>query len=199
MSLSHDSEIESDAFKEFVREYTESKRLCQKCVKTFNSDTSWLFHMRRWHMEPDPSTYKTCHICGKIVKTNMINHLKTHEHEPSICSECGVSVKNKMYLLAHMKTHNKIPFPCETCGKKFVTRQNLQEHIKFVHLKKQSFKCEHCEKSFPTRYKVNCHIRSIHTKEKPYFCEDCDYRCSRKDGINAHRRNVHDKFMIKSK
>ena len=196
LNTSHGSEIENDVFKEIIEEYTNCKRLCQKCGKTFNSYCSWIFHMKRWHMEPDPSTHKTCHICGKIVKANMIHHLKTHVQEESICPECGVSLKNKMYLNAHMRIHKKVPFPCETCGKKFQTKSYLKSHIDFVHLKKRPHKCEHCDKGFLTRHKVECHIRSIHTKEKPYFCEDCDYRCSRKDGINAHRRNVHDKVMI---
>jgi len=193
---SHSSEIESDVFMEIIEEYTNSKRLCQKCVKTFNSQTNWLYHMTRWHMEPDPSTYKACHICGKIVKANMFEHLKSHVQEESICPECGVSLKNKKYLNIHMKIHKKVSFPCETCGKKFQTKSYLQGHIDFVHLKKRPHKCEHCDKGFVTRHKVECHIRSIHTKEKPYSCEDCDYKCSIKCSMTDHRKRVHDKLNI---
>eukprot|EP00092_Neocalanus_flemingeri_P017966 GFUD01019442.1.p1 GENE.GFUD01019442.1~~GFUD01019442.1.p1 ORF type:complete len:354 (+),score=36.12 GFUD01019442.1:92-1063(+) len=189
----HESENHSDEYQEIEKEYTMSKIFCQICGKTFKTRGNWYIHMATKHDSPE---YKTCHICGKTLKTSLRSHLRTHVDEVAICSLCGTSLKNKMYLTAHMRTHNTIPFPCETCGKEFVTKSSLQEHINGVHLKKRNFKCEHCEKSFATSWKVKSHIMSIHTKEKPFVCEKCDYKCSRIDSLRSHINTIHGQKKI---
>ena len=155
--------------------------------------------MKSKHTISDPRTYQTCHICGKLMSSNALHyHLKAvHVFEPSSCSECGVSCKNKKYLQAHMRTHNTIPFPCETCGKNFRTKRSLTEHITCVHLKYKGFKCEHCGKGFPAKSKLKSHILCLHTsnEDKPFSFGECEYRCSRRDSIKNHIQNNHRKYI----
>ena len=190
----HDAERESDVFKDIRKEFKRHcNQVCQVCEKTFRSWGNYTYHMKSKHTISDPKTYQTCHICGKLMSSNALHyHLKTvHVFEPSSCSECGVSCKNKNYLRAHMRTHNTIPFPCETCGKNFRTKRNLTEHITCVHLKYKGYKCEHCGKGFPAKSKLKSHILCLHTpnEDKPIFYEQCEYRCSRKNHIkNNHRK-----------
>jgi hypothetical protein len=196
----HDSERESDVFHKLRKELFNREpfnRICQLCGKIIRSRGNWNAHMQSKHSKSDLKTYKTCHICGKSMNSSaMASHLKTvHVFEPSSCSECGVSCKNKKYLIAHMRTHNTIPFPCETCGKHFRTKRSLSEHITCVHLKDNSYKCEHCGKGFPKKEKLKMHILCLHTsnEDKPFACEKCEYRCSRRDSIKNHIQNNHRK------
>eukprot|EP00092_Neocalanus_flemingeri_P017965 GFUD01019441.1.p1 GENE.GFUD01019441.1~~GFUD01019441.1.p1 ORF type:complete len:544 (+),score=83.94 GFUD01019441.1:43-1632(+) len=194
----HKSQNHIDEYKEIEKVYTNCKTVCPICGKTFKQSGNCSIHMAAKHETPK---YMPCHICGKSLKTTkefnaLRAHMRTHDDEVAICSLCGVSLKNKMYLTAHMRIHNTIPFPCETCGKEFATKRALQEHINGVHLKKRKFKCEHCEKSFLSSWKVKVHIMSIHTKEKPFSCEKCDYRGSRIDSLRNHISAIHGQQKI---
>eukprot|EP00092_Neocalanus_flemingeri_P023270 GFUD01025231.1.p1 GENE.GFUD01025231.1~~GFUD01025231.1.p1 ORF type:complete len:537 (-),score=94.34 GFUD01025231.1:84-1655(-) len=194
----HKSQNHIDEYKKIEKVYTNCKTVCPICGKTFKQSGNCSIHMAAKHETPK---YMPCHICGKSLKTTkefnaLRAHMRTHDDEVAICSLCGVSLKNKMYLTAHMRIHNTIPFPCETCGKEFATKRALQEHINGVHLKKRKFKCEHCEKGFASSWKVKVHIMSIHTKEKPFSCEKCDYRGSRIDSLRNHISAIHGQQKI---
>lgn len=136
-------------------DYVQKMFKCKTCEKEFASYPTLRRHKRAAH-----GNLPICAVCGKIVKTNMANHMRTHTKEK--------------------------PYHCNTCGRNFAAWGTLKDHER-THTNERPHKCEHCGKGFTQRTAMRVHMR-LHTGEKPYKCNICDMRFITKTVLMTHMK-----------
>jgi transcription elongation factor Elf1 len=133
---------------------------------------------------------RICEICGKVIKGNLSQHVRTiHEgfDEQVSCDTCGKVFKSKSHLGAHIRTSHK-KLPCEICGIMIPVGLKAR-HYQQAHVKKEDrkFKCEICGKGFALSHNLKDHMNT-HTGARPYVCKFCG-----KDFASAGNHRMHEK------
>lgn len=107
----------------------------ESCDKTFKTR-----HGRWKHEYKHKNESKSCHICGKILKTTWAvnEHIKvchTKSEQTFKCTQCHKEFRNKKTLLSHIMTHDESrrTQECKMCKMRFFTRSKLERHINQVH------------------------------------------------------------------
>ena len=194
MKLFHESESETEAYKNFFLENV--PLICPQCGREYINETFLQNHKRMCKGKKVTS----CHICGKSYKAgqSLENHLRRHQKdENEVCPHCGKLYDNKQRLQDHMfSCSEKGSFKCPSCEKVFISNFNLELHVRRVHKKEKECACEHCGKSFFRVRELNEHIISIHEKIKPFICEQCGFKTAKIDNLNLHRKKRHEKSYL---
>nr|XP_016853389.1 PREDICTED: zinc finger and SCAN domain-containing protein 21 isoform X2 [Anolis carolinensis] len=132
-----------------------------------------------------------------------------------ICSDCGESFTQDIFLTEHRKIHPqekmrtflecgnqfshipvltfpprfdavRKPFGCSDCGKHFSESQGLKRHQR-IHMEEKPFKCPECGKGFIRGPELKAHQR-VHTGEKPYKCSVCGKMFTQSSNLSKHQR-----------
>lgn len=105
---------------------------------------------RQCHMMPErspprgkgrPSSGKGLHHCtycpySTSVKTNIVNHMRTHTGEkPFVCQMCPYRSNQRTNLKTHMRTHttSEKSYMCPHCSFSYKNKANLVTHIWTCH------------------------------------------------------------------
>lgn len=129
---------------------------CEKCNTKFASRGAYCYHKYKVH---DKKNWQ-CPICGKVLASYDINHLRIHEKE--------------------------MKYVCETCGKRFNCPQYLSDHRLAQHASVKPYKCKFCDKRFTQRTPRSIHTRKFHTGETRYECNTCNVRFVTKLLLTKH-------------
>lgn len=112
--------VRRDESKDYFKEESSKKYICQHCV------------------------YST------ISKMDMIRHQRIHSGEkPFRCLFCTKMFTQKSNLKVHIRIHTgERPYCCQYCQKLFSRKQHLENHILEVHKGYKPFACSQCNKTF---------------------------------------------------
>jgi uncharacterized Zn-finger protein len=127
----------------------------------------------------------TCHLCGKIMKTNNLkNHMLSHYTEtPGVYRCLRRNCKLRLFqngdeLIKHTKEYHDVvkPFKCDVCGKCFATKNWLREHV-IIHTDQRLCKCDvkGCSYSGKTKGNLRNHKRVVHSFTH-FTCSHCARR-----------------------
>ena len=116
----------------------------------------------------------------------MLKHLPKKAYP---CDKCLRSFKLKDTLVKHALRHLDPNFDKETvkkqailctelhrnaqCEEVFETQKELEDHVKWVHVKVQPFQCSICEKKFRVKADMTLHVGLVHEGKKRKTCTDC--------------------------
>ncbi|XP_055629249.1 zinc finger protein OZF-like [Toxorhynchites rutilus septentrionalis] len=129
-----DDNSEDSQEEDHIRLQTGEKRLkCDKCEKTFGSQSGLKVHVRSHTGErPYP-----CPHCPKAFKDSsaLVLHIRNHTGEcPYPCPHCPKAFKRNIALKNHIRTHTgERPYSCQHCPKMFTLRPSLAQHMRATH------------------------------------------------------------------
>ena len=160
------------------------KYKCQRCNKTYSSNTSLHYHESKQHN----------------------NGNEVHVFH---CEVCLAEFTTEASLQRHIETihQSSMKFECEDCEESFTREDSLKRHQKEKHLKLNAnldfvedfekflqHNCDQCNKSFKRKDKLQRHMKTVHSNpenKKPFQCPKCDSKFSRKDALNRHENQKH--------
>ncbi|XP_018428409.1 PREDICTED: zinc finger protein Xfin-like [Nanorana parkeri] len=158
---------------------------CLECGKDFKMKSELLLHLKTHNHVTFP-----CPVCGKSFteESKLLKHQKYHKGGKSYsCSECGKHFSTKAYLVIHKRIHmGEHPYSCPECGKSFFDKRSLFRHQK-IHTGERSFPCSECEKGFSDKNNLISHQR-IHTGERPFSCSECKQSFATVGNLNRHQK-----------
>lgn len=96
------------------------------------------------------------------VQHNRDHHSKQY---PYVCEKCGDSMSRNQQYLAHVKTHDKEPdikSECKRCGEKFLSLKAYKDHLTTMGHTDGARVCEYCGKSFSDEAMLQQHIKRVH-------------------------------------
>ncbi|XP_055359386.1 zinc finger protein 1035 [Betta splendens] len=131
---------------------------CPVCSMQFSSQSSFLEHQNKAHLNEKP--FK-CELCGKSFPLR--RYLRRHEqrHRTKLASERTNQTQEKL-------------FKCTQCHTQFTKAQDLSVHMR-IHSEQQfgEYRCDMCYKSFNQWQLLKAHQES-HVGEVVYECTECD-------------------------
>ena len=152
--------------------------------------------------------YYECKECPeKFLTLKKLNYHKL-KHLPKKaypCDKCLRSYEKKEALKQHVLRHLDPNFGKEIvkkqllctelhrnaqCEKVFETQEELEEHVKWVHVKVQPFQCSICEKKFRVKADMTLHVGLVHEGKKRKTCTECGKLIFESD-LEQHLLNVH--------
>jgi len=193
VKLFHETQAETEAYKNFFLEKVSIMRICSHCGSEYpkKNHTAHMAHCKGKDLV-------TCHICGKEVRANRHKaHVELHQKdEIEVCPHCGKLFDNKTRLRNHV-TRCKLEkgsFKCPECDIVFAFkggRSGLYSHIRKAHRQEFKYNCDQCGKKFDMRYRLNEHIIAVHDKIKPFICDVCGFKTAKHTNLNIHRKKSH--------
>ena len=98
------------------------ENVCGVCSKKFKSNDTLLKHQRKYPQvliqeEEDLNVPEKDQMC------------QNKSEKSTLCTVCGKSFDNPLYLERHIEIHSEENFPCKECKKEFSTKQNLYVHM----------------------------------------------------------------------
>nr|XP_026483108.1 zinc finger and BTB domain-containing protein 41-like isoform X2 [Vanessa tameamea] len=127
-----------------------------------------------------------CLTCGLKFEKN-IDFYKHYNvlHAQVICDYCGKKWSNKQRLIRHIRV------PCPECNKVYHKKTSMNNHYKYVHLKKTAHYCEKCSRYFLNGYRLRQHQARTHDKIAPIkkkICPHCGRAFETNRILNNHVR-----------
>lgn len=107
-----------------------------------------------------------CLICGKMLRSGLASHMKTHSSETFYeCEICGQKFKHANARTRHREIHKADrSYKCSICSKTFLSNQYLKQHEK-LHSGIKPFSCKICGKAFLLNYRVTQHMKRAHSDQ----------------------------------
>ncbi|XP_050360127.1 zinc finger protein 436-like [Nymphalis io] len=169
--------------------------ICDYCGKKWNNKDRLIKHIRLRHY------VHRCDICNRnyssfdaLAHHTRLNHVKSRMEE-CYCVECNIQFENISRYTVHLKTsvkHKKfVGIPCPECNKVYHKKTSMNNHYKYVHLKKTANYCEKCSRYFLTGYRLRQHQARTHDKIEPIkdkICPHCGRAFSTNRILNNHIR-----------
>lgn len=151
-----------------------------------------------------PRTHE-CSFCQKYFPADqkLLNHVKNHQimkHRVT-CEKCGTKCKSQRHLEIHDRViHDQERlFICPICGKSLSTESSLNNHIEYVHERRETENhvCEICGRGFPRKRSLQRHL-GTHSTERPFVCpiKDCESTFKSNEGLRTHVKR-HNGTLVK--
>ncbi|XP_022916535.2 oocyte zinc finger protein XlCOF19-like [Onthophagus taurus] len=108
-----------------------NKYRCEMCQKSFTVPSKYQRHLRIHFKEK--VFICPVENCGKSFtdKSNLKGHEFTHLNVKLFgCTVCNKSYRTRTQLNDHMKSHDNPKFSCKDCGKKYKWKSNLLVHLR---------------------------------------------------------------------
>ena len=169
---------------EGVSSDSESRFLCTKCPKTFDSIEGLNLHNSHCHQirmklnnEPgsDDLGSRYVHKSGFIYDEDVKRFR---------CAHCPRLFRVAYLLKEHMNIHLGIrPYKCQYCSKAFFDKDTKRNHEK-TH-EERKFTCDVCHMKFVRKANLRVHYR-VHTGERPFECKVCGVRFRQQGDMMKH-------------
>ncbi|XP_063630740.1 protein krueppel-like [Cydia splendana] len=111
---------------------------------------------------------------------------------PTMCDQCGVTLRYASMLLYHKRSHLAVkPFACPHCPKTFVMPYLLKWHMR-SHTGEKPHQCPECPLAFALKANFNRHYDTAHRGIRGFFpCPVCGRISTTKGSMQLHLRAVH--------
>ncbi|KAK5647373.1 hypothetical protein RI129_002265 [Pyrocoelia pectoralis] len=170
---------------------------CLKCRKTFNSQTSFSWHISNLCSRKKRILMKQfkCPECSK--EFALRRHLLLHQagHKKNNCSYCSTVLTRRSQLIRHLLVKHNVKlkrdtFKCDYCKKCFIKRRSLYHHLQ-NHLTSE-FVCVECGAISKSLTDYQNH-QEEHANRKPFQCSHCKQRFARRQLYFSHL-NRHERY-----
>ncbi|XP_047542886.1 zinc finger protein 37-like [Vanessa atalanta] len=169
--------------------------ICDYCGKKWSNKQRLIRHIRMRHYQ------HRCDICNRnyssfdtLAHHTKLNHVKSRTEE-CYCVECNIQFENITRYTMHLKNSVKhktfIGVPCPECNKVYHKKTSMNNHYKYVHLKKTAHYCEKCSRYFLNGYRLRQHQARTHDKIAPIkkkICPHCGRAFETNRILNNHIR-----------
>ena len=199
MKSEHPDERDSSAYNDIVST-REPEHLCPVCAKSFTQQGLMERHMIDEHEYVSEETM-SCEVCGQICRNKEAyrTHVKSHQDDPSLCIECGLTFRTKKLLQSHRtKMHPMKIYQCDICQEILPNYSKFKKHEALVH-NRGDHECQDCGRRFDTTEMLRRHRNSAHEKVLAYICEQCGHKHARMDHLNHHRGKNHGSEKLSKK
>ncbi|XP_037541028.1 GDNF-inducible zinc finger protein 1 [Nematolebias whitei] len=163
LDTEEEDEEENEQVKRKQKKTSRAQFLCNKCMRTFHYEKSYMKHISTYHGETADVIY-CCEVCQQTFANR--SNLKLH--------------------VKHVHSTERL-FECDICAKTFKRKKDVSRHKKQVHEQKQQYMCLDCGKRLSSKATLSLHQRT-HTGIKPYECTKCQARFTQKSALNMHQR-----------
>ena len=105
---------------------------CDKCSKTFSSNTALWYHRKSIH----EGVRYPCDQCDFQArrKSSLTEHILKHEGVKYSCDQCDSQFTDKSSLPKHIQTqHEGVKYTCDHCGHQTTRKEYLFKHIQSKH------------------------------------------------------------------
>ncbi|XP_037541030.1 GDNF-inducible zinc finger protein 1-like [Nematolebias whitei] len=186
-----EEEKEKHFFKRKQKKTSTAQFLCNKCMRTFHYEKSYMKHVSTCHGETADVIY-CCEVCQQTFahRSSLKLHVKyVHSTEKLFeCDTCAKTFKRKKDVAQHKRQvhEQKQQYVCPDCGKTLSSKATLSLHER-THTGIKPYECTKCQVRFTQKSALNMHLRT-HTGERPFACNECDARFTQKQKLAYHKR-----------
>ncbi|KAL1460863.1 hypothetical protein WDU94_012802 [Cyamophila willieti] len=165
----------------------ESDFVCFVCDKLLTRTNILIDHIRSVHQKIRDFS---CNYCTRTFSTvyNLREHVNIHTAlKKHVCEVCGQAFVHKGGLRSHKFSHGDSRFLCSICGNSYKNPIFLKRHIRDAHTKPSKSICDICGSELKSE-NMNKHA-AVHSTERPFVCTLCGAAYKWKKHLVRHQKN----------